>query len=618
MARGKRSTIAGKALALGLVPALCVLCLTSGALFVASFALAERSLARDMDALSAVVADNVSASLLFDDPTTASEILSALRAKPNVDHVCVFDGAGRLFAQYAAADYQCGQTSAGLTADRLARVVPVLVRQRRVGVVQLVANDHDIADWLMMQGLITMSALALGAVAAVVLTRRMHVGISRPVLELATAARHVTATGEYTVRVEKSSDDEIGALADAFNMMLDQIQHQSRLKDEFLAALSHELRTPLNAILGWLQILRSTKPEGERLDRTLDSLERNAWAQARLIEDLLDVSRIVTGKLHLRLEPVDLRDVVARAIDSVAPDLVARGLTISTRIPPTPCVMSGDHDRLRQTVINVVANAIKFSNPGGIISVELRDETQGFAIVIEDSGVGISSEFLPHVFDRFRQSDASSTRQYGGLGLGLSIVKEITELHGGTVTATSPGPGLGATFVIRLPSLRRTETLTAPLTMPEGDSRRDTLAGLRALAVDDDADVRHVVAASLRAAGASVDTAASEAETLTLWRRGAYDLFVCDVSMPRTDGCGVLMKIRREHASGKDVVAVALARSHRGDIRERCLGAGFDAYVTKPVDAFAFIGLIENLLAAKARDDDSGSSSASGVTSSSG
>jgi len=293
-------SITSKALTLGVAPAVCVLVLVSAAFFLTSYLLARRSLARDMDALAVVVRDNVSAALAFNDRSTATDVLSALRAKQNVDGVCVFNSDGLLFASYSTGGFHCAPTvieAESLETPRNVRAEPVMVGQRRVGVVQLVGNYDDLIEWMTIQAAITALALVAGSLLAFVLARRMERAISRPVIELAAVAREVTATGDYTVRAKRTTDDEVGALATSLNTMLEQIQHHNRMKDEFLAALSHELRTPLNAILGWLQIIRSTKLEPEPLERALSSVDRNARAQARLVEDLLDVSRIVTGKL---------------------------------------------------------------------------------------------------------------------------------------------------------------------------------------------------------------------------------------------------------------------------------------------------------------------------------
>ena len=458
MADFKSRSIAKKAITLGMVPALCVLLLVSAAYVIAAFVLAQRSLARDMDALAAIVRDNVSASLAFDDRRTAGDVLGALHAKQNVNGVCVFDGRGELFASYEAGGFTCAPTALeaeAITTGRLIRVAPVTVGTRRLGLVQLIGNANDLYDWLLIQGLVTAGALAFGSLMVLVLVRRMQGAISQPVLDLAAAAREVTATGDYTIRARKTSEDEVGSVADAFNAMLEQIQNHSRLKDEFLAALSHELRTPLNAILGWLQIIRTTKPEGERLERALTGLDRNARAQARLVEDLLDVSRIVTGKLQLTREAVDLRDVLAAALEGVQPLLSQSSLRLTTNVPQGPRLVSGDRDRLRQVVANLLSNAIKFTPPGGAVSLDLRDEDENYAVSVVDTGIGITAEFLPYVFDRFRQSDGSTTREHGGLGLGLAIVKEIVELHGGTVTASSKGRGKGARFTVHFPQLLR-------------------------------------------------------------------------------------------------------------------------------------------------------------------
>ena len=288
---------------------------------------------------------------------------------------------------------------------------------------------------------------------ATVLATRLQHSISNPIVALARTADRVTSTGDYSARAEQMTNDEVGRLVVAFNGMLAQIQQQNRVKDEFLATVSHELRTPLNAMLGWLQIIQRTNPEASALTRALTSLERNAKVQQRVVEDLLDISRVVSGKLQMNLTVVDLRLVMGAAIDVVATGAAQAGVTLHWHPPGSPCLVSGDAARLQQAFWNVLSNGVKFTPRGGTVTTSIQSRTDVFAIVIHDTGVGIDPAFLPHVFERFQQADSSATREHGGLGLGLAIVHEIVTLHGGSVTAASEGKGRGATFTIALPRL---------------------------------------------------------------------------------------------------------------------------------------------------------------------
>jgi signal transduction histidine kinase len=275
-------------------------------------------------------------------------------------------------------------------------------------------------------------------------------------------ADQVSRTRDYSLRAEKTTADEVGQLVEAFNGMLAQVQRQDRVKDEFLATLSHELRTPLNAILGWLQILQRTEPDEQMLERALASVERNARSQQRVVEDLLDISRIVTGKLQMSNDVVDVRSVVAAAVDTVSGDAAAKGIALRTTVPPTPCLVAGDAGRLQQAAWNLLANSVKFSASGSVVHATVSSRSGELVIAVQDNGAGIRADFLPRVFDRFQQADSSPTREHGGLGLGLALVQEIVTLHGGSVTAASPGPGQGSTFTIALPTLAGGETSLEP------------------------------------------------------------------------------------------------------------------------------------------------------------
>ncbi|MBC8124086.1 MAG: response regulator [Gemmatimonadaceae bacterium] len=374
-----------------------------------------------------------------------------------------------------------------------------------------------------------------------------------------------------------------------------QAETANRMKDEFLAMVSHELRTPLNSMLGWSQLLKSRKLDEHTQTRALDAIERNARAQAQLIEDLLDISRIVSGKLHLKVEPVDLATVVEAALDAVRPLVEAKSLALEVKLEQITGSIQGDANRLQQVVWNLLTNAIKFTHKGGQIWVQLVQHPSQVELVISDSGQGIRAEFLPHIFKRFQQADSTSTRAHGGLGLGLSIVHHLVKLHGGGVEASSAGEGKGATFRIQLPikavylvadnDLRPLES-RAPLTL-ETDAR---LVGLRILVVDDEPDAREFVTTVLSHCGAEVTATGSVAEAMAAIE--AADILVSDIGMPGEDGYALIRKVR---ALGKAIPAIALTAYARTEDRTQALLAGFQMHVPKPVEPAELIAAVASL-----------------------
>jgi signal transduction histidine kinase/ActR/RegA family two-component response regulator len=381
----------------------------------------------------------------------------------------------------------------------------------------------------------------------------------------------------------------------------------SRLKDEFLATVSHELRTPLNAIIGWSHLLRNNNLDETKAARAIETIERNARAQAQLVEDILDVSRVITGKLRLNMEPVDAFAVINAAIDSAQLAADSKEIQLAVILDPSARRVSGDAIRLQQIVWNLLSNAIKFTPSGGRVEIRLeRVETEA-QIRVSDTGQGISQEFLPFIFDRFRQADGTSTRRHGGLGLGLAIVRHLVELHGGTVRADSPGEGLGSTFSVRLPlapaaeraQARRSET-GSWWPDEQAASRRSapllTLDEVQVLLVDDDLDTLQMLTMMLTAHGAKVKAVPSVAEALETMQWHRPDVLVSDLAMPYEDGYSLISKVRAmEAAGGKAIPTVALTAYVRVEDRARALSAGFNMFVPKPVEPQELIAVIANL-----------------------
>ena len=377
-------------------------------------------------------------------------------------------------------------------------------------------------------------------------------------------------------------------------------------KDEFLATVSHELRTPLNAILGWARMLGSMQLPPERVKHGIATIERNGEALAHIIDDLLDVSRIVAGTLQLAPRPVDLAAVALAALDTVRPLAAARNvhLAFSPDLPAAEKI-SGDAGRLQQVIWNLLANAIKFTPDGGCVDLFIAPSNGDMEVRVVDTGQGISPEFLPHVFERFRQADGATTRRHTGLGLGLAIVRQIVELHGGTVHAASPGEGFGATFTVRLPIPVADASVGQPAVLEERRiwasptspmPRLLRLDALRILVVDDSTDGRALTSLVLTQAGASVTAAASVREALQMLEGERPDVLVSDIGLPDEDGFGLIRQIRQGEAKhGGFLPAVALTGYARAEDRARSLAAGFQAHVTKPFDPAKLMAAIATI-----------------------
>jgi PAS domain S-box-containing protein len=375
----------------------------------------------------------------------------------------------------------------------------------------------------------------------------------------------------------------------------------NRMKDDFLATLSHELRTPLNAIVGWAKILRSGKINADDLEEGLSAIDRNSEAQTQIIEDLLDISRVVSGNLRLDVQRLNLTDILEAALATVLPAANAKEIRIHKVFDSLVGPVTGDAARLQQVVWNLLANAVKFTRKGGQVQILLERVNSHVEISVIDTGIGIQPEFLPHVFDRFRQADGSTTRRHAGLGLGLAIVKQLIELHGGTIRAKSPGEGQGATF-----------TLTLPITVVHADRPDPTkagpkksdvvehvwqdraLAGLKVLVVDDEPDARQLLCRALADCQAEVAVAASAAEALAVIEQFHPDVIVSDIGMPEEDGYNLIYGVRANPAT-KDIPAAALTAFARPEDRKRSLLAGFQTHVTKPVDPAELTAVVASL-----------------------
>ncbi|HWO01569.1 MAG TPA: ATP-binding protein, partial [Blastocatellia bacterium] len=386
----------------------------------------------------------------------------------------------------------------------------------------------------------------------------------------------------------------------------------NRMKDEFLATVSHELRSPLNSILGWVSLMREGKLDEEATARALETVERSARAQNRIISDLLDVSRIISGQLRLNVRPLEPAGIIEAAVEAVRPAADGKSVRLDVVLDRDAGPVSGDADRLQQIVWNLVSNAIKFTPRGGHAQVRLERVGSQIEIIVSDTGVGIDPEFIPYVFDRFRQEDSSSTRRQGGLGLGLAIVRHLVELHGGTVHAESEGEGKGATFVVRLPLMISRTTVSGGELDHPAVSRNEVmlecpaqLAGLRALIVDGDANARDLVTAILAECEAEVKTAASAEEALALFGEHSEwqpDVLISDIEMSGIDGYELMRLVRKLPAErGGSVPAVALTAYARMEDRMKALSAGFQMHVPKPVEPAELLTVLASVTGRLAR-----------------
>jgi len=377
------------------------------------------------------------------------------------------------------------------------------------------------------------------------------------------------------------------------------------VKDEFVAMVSHELRTPLNAILGWTQLMVKPETGPDVVARGIDVISRNTRLQAQLISDLLDISRIVSGKLRLDIEQVDLASVLSDAVDTVQRDADDKQIVITRDLDASAGTIAGDAARVQQIVWNLLSNAIKFTSEGGLIAVRLRGAGADAEITVSDNGVGIPPDFLPYIFDRFKQADQSMTRRFGGLGLGLSIAKNLVELHGGSIRAESGGIGRGATFTIVLPSTAGARAVDrrsrSDVVSNEAAQPRDSLSGMRVLVVEDEPDTSEFLERFLRSYGAEVVLAPSAAEALSRLSAEKVDIVVSDIGLPDVDGYDLMHRIRQLPTSaGAAVPAIALTAYARTEDRTRAFRAGYQAHLAKPIEPAelvatiaSFAGLIE-------------------------
>jgi signal transduction histidine kinase len=559
--------------------------------------------------------------LLVDDEPRNLDALEAILDDPSYRllRAVEADAALRLLLDHDVAAIVLDIKMPGISGFELAQLIKGTKKFRQIPIVFLTAHLVDDKDVL----------AGYGAGAVDYLTKPVNPMILRhKVAVFADLFRKTRALAELNDTLEERvlertaelerSEAALRRQKDAESALRKEAEVASRMKDDFLAMMSHELRTPLNAMLGWATILKDDAKDAAKLKRGLDVIERNARAQTRLVNDLLDVSRIVSGKLRVNSKNMQLSTAIHAAAEVVRPAAEAKGVRLVVDLDADLGAMLGDSERLQQVAWNLLVNAIRFTPAEGRVTVTARRDGSAITMRVEDTGIGIPAEHLPHIFERFRQIDSSTTRAHGGLGLGLAIVRHLVEAHGGTVEAASDGLGRGSSFTLSLP-IRAVDLSSAgagvnaePRTGADAQGEigtetqdeaahasspwREKLANVRALVVDDDRDSLDLLRIVLEDAGAKVTTARSAREALDI--RGPFDIVISDIGMPEMDGYSLIRSLRSRSA-GASVPAIALTAYARAEDADRAIRAGYQAHLTKPVDARTLVETAMTLVQVK-------------------
>lgn len=566
----------------------------------------RRTLAANMSVLAQIIGSNTTAALAFEDPKNAREILSALAAERQITAAAIYDDTGNIFARFpdsgASPDIPetAGRDGYRFQGGSLDMFQPISQQEGgRLGTIFLRA---DLSAMYSRIGVYAGLLLLVGVcsfLGALMLASTLQRGVSGPILELAKVAQAVSERQDYSVRGTKYGDDELGKLTDAFNQMLVRIgqttddlsaaketaEAANKAKDDFLAVLSHELRTPLTPVLTTLAMMRDDDTNSPETLHDLEVIRRNVEVEARLIDDLLDLTGIMRGKLQLRREPVDVATILEHAMQNYCFRTAAeKNLRVSIKVTATERYVSADSARITQVFWNLLQNACKFTPAGGAIDIRVSNQVSqhnraDLVVEISDTGIGISPDAMPRIFDAFEQGERTRGRVFGGLGLGLAISRAITELHGGTITATSGGQDMGTTMTIRLP------TTAAPVIRPiDGQPRlplqRAGRRSLRVLLVEDHPDTAEQLTRLLKRSGHHVSCATSVKEALERGRDGGFDILISDLGLP--DGSGY--DLMRELAQPQHIPGIALSGFGMKEDVENSIAAGFSRHFTKPVD----------------------------------
>jgi PAS domain S-box-containing protein len=537
-----------------------------------------------------------------EDPERVRALLAAI-VESSEDAIVSKTLQGIVTSWNAAAEQLFGYSAAEMIGQSITRVIPENLQYEEVDILAKLREGGRIERYE------TVRVRKDGQFVEISLTISPIRDSSGQIIGAAKVAHDITAR-RRAERALRERETELSKLISERDYLLQsertarsEAERLSHVKDEFLATLSHELRTPLNAIQGWATLLREKRARPEDYQRGLETIERNVRIQTQIVNDLLDMSRIISGKIHLEVQPLYLHEVVGHAIESVLQTAAAKNTRIQPLLDSRIGLVRGDPNRLQQILWNLLSNAIKFTPAGGRVQVVLERVNSHVEISVEDNGIGIRDEFLPHVFDRFRQADPGTSRKFGGLGLGLSIVKSLVELHGGSVRVKSPGENLGSTFIIALPisHVRNEAEGESTPRMPAMDAldhvELPRLDGIRVLVVDDEQDGRALVARILDGQGADPVCASSASEALELLSKQHFDLLLSDIGMPDINGFELISRVRQlDKSRARPLPAIALTAYARTEDRQRSVLAGFHMHLSKPTEARELVASIAGLL----------------------
>ena len=593
MLRRLRTSIRRKVMLLVLATTVSALVLSAAGLVVYDLRAYERQWTQDLNLQAEILARASAPALSFDDRRTAEKDLSLIRVRPAVLSAAIYTEQGELFATYVkpgevprAFPRSPGADGYRIQGDQIVLFHRVVEAGEPLGTIYLRALYlpwERLFDYLAILGVVMVASLALAAL----VSGWLQTGVTAPILEVARVAREVMNHRDYALRARKTSEDEIGELVDAFNAMLaeagrrsEALREADRRKDEFLATLAHELRNPLAPLRNAVEILRTAQASPEMKARALDMMQRQLRQMVRLVDDLLDVSRITTGKLAVRKTAFDLRDAVRDALETTRPFIDSRHDGFEARVAEGPLMVHGDEARLAQVIGNLLHNAAKYPEPGGRITLLAAREGEDAVVRVRDTGIGLDPRSVATIFDMFVQVDRSLTRSQAGLGVGLTLARRLVALHGGTITAFSPGLGQGSEFVVRLPIAREDgPAQEAPPRLAARDGH-----GRRVLLADDNVDFADGIAALLCAKGHDVRVAHDGAEALREVEGFTPEFAFLDIGMPKVHGYELARRLR-ERPETSDCVLVAVTGWGQEDDRRRAREAGFDRHLVKPINA---------------------------------
>ena len=600
MLEGLRRSVRRKVMALMLIATLSALALSAAGLVIYDLRAYEQQWSSDLITQAEVLARASAPALSFDDRLTGANDLKVMRVRARVLAAALYKADGSLFATY---------TKEGMAAFRFPEVAEpdgVRIEGDEIVVVRHVVENGEsfgtvylraiydpwtrLRDYLTIIGVVMIVSLALAAI----VSGWLQTAVTAPILEVARVAHEVMGRHDYSVRARKSTDDEIGDLVDAFNALLaetgrraEAMREADQRKDEFLATLAHELRNPLAPLRNAVEILRMARNDPAMSQKALDMMDRQLRQMVRLVDDLLDVSRITTGKLGLRKSVLDLRSVVRDALETARPFVESRRHALDVDVPQEAVPVEGDATRLSQVISNLVHNAAKYTDPGGRVRVSLAREGREAVIRVRDTGIGLAGPALQTIFDMFVQVDHSLERAQAGLGVGLTLAKRLVTLHGGTITAQSEGAGRGSEFTVRLPLTDR-----APVAAQASADAPALPQKRRILLADDNIDFAQSLAAVLSSLGHDVRVAHDGAEALAMAALFTPDIAFLDIGMPKVHGYEVARRLR-EQPETADCVLVAVTGWGQEDDKRRARDAGFDRHLTKPVNPSEIEAIVE-------------------------